>query len=160
MFQFRLSKYDPAARDAHGAYLREDWTSISDVGRRFDGQTLSLEAYLQVEDSYLDVLTLFLEEAGITSLTIEGLETPAVEDGATVPWCEGEAVSGAALRDLWRRVLRQEVWCKFRHPSGFFLHFGDDLYAYVGTPRPSPQALARATARGLFVEAMPSPYRD
>ena len=157
MFQFRLSKYDPSRRDAQGAYLPDDWTSIADVGRPFDGQVLTQATYRQVEDSYLDVLAAFMAEAGVPELTIEGLELP---EHADVPWQEGQTLDGDALHDVWRHVLRQQAWCRFRHASGFFIHFGYDLYAYVGTPRPSPQALALATQRGLFLEAMPSPYRD
>ena len=39
-FQFRVTKYDPRFRDPSGAYMREEWTAVSDIGRTFGGVTL------------------------------------------------------------------------------------------------------------------------
>jgi hypothetical protein len=39
----RVTKYDPALRvGGRGAFTGDDWTSVSDVGRTFDGVVLTL----------------------------------------------------------------------------------------------------------------------
>ena len=31
MFEWRVTKDEQSLRDEHGAYLRDDWTSVSDI---------------------------------------------------------------------------------------------------------------------------------
>jgi hypothetical protein len=33
MIEYRVTKYDPAHRDSTGVYFRDEWTSVSDIGR-------------------------------------------------------------------------------------------------------------------------------
>lgn len=65
MFEYRITKYDPALRSASGAYARKEWTSRSDIGCSFEGVVLTLAAYQRVEDAYVDVALAFLMESGI-----------------------------------------------------------------------------------------------
>src|SRR5262249_56008880 len=44
-FQFRVTKYDPRFRDSRGAYMREDWIAMSDIGKSFEGVTLTASEY-------------------------------------------------------------------------------------------------------------------
>jgi hypothetical protein len=47
----RITKYDPQNRDANGHYtLVDEWTSISDVGKSFQGKILTMEQYLAIEE--------------------------------------------------------------------------------------------------------------
>jgi len=39
--KYRITKYNPMNRDANGAYLLNEWTSFSDIGKTFDGKTLT-----------------------------------------------------------------------------------------------------------------------
>jgi hypothetical protein len=50
MFEYRVTKYDPAHRAASGAY-RDEWTSFSDIGRSFGGVILTVEQYQRIEDA-------------------------------------------------------------------------------------------------------------
>ena len=51
VFEFRVTMYDPAHRDASGAYTRDDWTAVSDVGSAFAGVVLTEVEYQRVEDA-------------------------------------------------------------------------------------------------------------
>lgn len=37
MVSWRITKYDPKDRDQNGVFLKESWTSFSDVGKVVDG---------------------------------------------------------------------------------------------------------------------------
>lgn len=151
MPQYRVTKYDPALRDETGAYTAEDdWTEFGDVGKK-----VSREEYERVEGSYLRTAVAFLEEAGLTHLQVRGLE----ERGGSSTIAEGQILHPDQWRAAFRAVLRNEVWCRFETESAF-VHFGWDLYMYIGTPRPSPAASALASDLGLFVEAFESPYLE
>jgi hypothetical protein len=48
-YQFRVTKYDPGLRDRTGAFTGHDWTSITEVGKAFNGRFLTQQHYEQVE---------------------------------------------------------------------------------------------------------------
>ncbi|MFH7041748.1 hypothetical protein ABT392_05450 [Paucibacter sp. JuS9] len=156
-YQFRLTKYNPELREPNGAYMLDEWTSYSDVGRSFAGVTLCEEEYLRVESAYLTSLASFLAESGIASLRIAGLEDYGT--GALPPFVEagrdlnlGECVAFSKL------ALRERVWAKLVRPGVAYIHFGYDFYVYLGLPRLCPAALQHAHDAGLFAEAIRSPY--
>ena len=153
--QYRVTKYDPLLRDATDAYTACDWTSRSDIGEVFDGGILSEAEYLKVESSYLTVMKSFLDEAGIESFELKGLEryyTP--EDGLS----RERKLSIPQSLDFARLVLREEVWGKLVVPSKAYVHFGYDYYMYIGVPSKCEQSIAIARDLGLFVERFRSPY--
>jgi hypothetical protein len=169
MQAWRISKYDPAHRDAKGAYTRDDWTSVSDLGGTFEGEDLTPEAYQAVEDAYVAAVEAFLEAASVDSLRVNDLAeidlegenvqglglTPARPPTSLVEggWLDREAVSIAV-----RLALREAIWCKLEAQGRFFIHFGYDYYLYIGSERPCAEAVAQVRELGLFAEPMPSPY--
>ena len=42
MNHYRISKYSPEYRQ-NGVYLKDEWTSIADVGKTFDGVMMSID---------------------------------------------------------------------------------------------------------------------
>lgn len=155
--QYRLTKYNPASRGADGAYLLDEWTSFSDIGRSFAGVALTETEYLRVEADYLISLEEFLTEAGITSLRITGLETQRSGDIPTfiVP---GRELNLAECIQFSQLALREQIWGKLVRPGLGYVHFGYDHYVYLGLPRACHAALKNARANGLFAEPMRSPY--
>ena len=151
MLDHRITKYDPALRDPHGAYTRDEWTAFSDIGRAFGGVVLTPDAYRRVEDAYVTVALAFLREAGVASLAVAGIED---RGAGPLPFGEGSVLGLEALDDAIRRVLREEVWCQFEGADAF-VHLGYDYYMYVGVPGPCPASRALAGRLGLFVEELP-----
>ena len=156
MFEYRVTKFDPALRDVEGRDLGEDWTSYSDIGRAFRGERLTRPVYLAVEDAYVSAAVAFLREAEVTSVIVRGLEAHV---GRRCEIAEGQTIELRRLRTAIRRVLREDCWCRFER-TGCYLHFGYDYYMYVGVPRPCSNAHAVARDLGLFVEPFSSPYRQ
>jgi len=152
--QYRVTKYNPSLRDATGAYADCDWTSRSDIGRVFDGAMLSEAAYLKVENSYLSTMESFLDEAGIESLELKGLER---RDAPANGFSHGGNLSIAQSVDFARLVLREEAWGKLVVPGKAYVHFGYDYYMYIGVPAKCERSIAIARDLGLFVERIRSP---
>ena len=156
MFEFRVTKYDPAHRDAGGPYTRDEWTSVSDIGRAFGGVVLTEPEYQRVEDAYAATAVAFLREAGVSSLAVAGLENHAA---VPLPFAEGSALGPAEVGGVVRRLLREEFWCRLEG-AGAFVHVGYDYYMYVGVPVACPDAVALARQLGLFSESFRSPYSE
>lgn len=154
-FAARVSKFDPALRDANGVFFGDDWTSFADIGKPFDGVLLTLAAYERVESAYVDTLVAMLAETGIRMLRVEGLEQARANGRDRVR--AGEQLSLRELPGVLRRVLRDELWCRFENDRAH-VHVGWDFLTYVGLPREPRDALRLAADRGLFVERMASPH--
>ena len=168
MFGWRITKYDPVYRNAAGAYLRDEWTSVSDIGKYFDGKALTVEEYRAVEDAYVSTALRFLSEVNLNCLKVTSLETHNVakadaslnHDALLNPALvtEGMIVCDETLDDVCRLVLREVIWCRLESPSGFHIHFGWDYYMYIGSPSASEESLGYGKEQGLFIEPMASPY--
>lgn len=170
MYGWRITKYNPAFRDERGAYLKDEWTSVSDVGKSFAGVALTFEGYREIEDAYVSTALSFVSEAGLEALTVAHLETHRVseaqaQDSRDVAFDprsarKGMALPRGAIADVCRLALREILWCKLESGGGFYIHFGYDYYMYIGSPVPSEEAIAYGRRQGLFVEEMGSPYLD
>lgn len=166
MTEFRITKYAPDMRLPDGSFGIETWTSVSDIGRTFQGRVFTSTEYIAIESAYVAAVQLFMDACGVDSLTCNDLELHDNSEGSsrlppelrlTSEWfpTEGTCVSGRGLDNLVRLALREYLWCRLDGPSGFFVHFGYDFYMYIGTgtveysPHISPP---------LFVEECRSPY--
>jgi hypothetical protein len=167
-YVWRITKYDPTLRNMHGNYLGNDWTSFSDIGKFYAGKQVTYEDYLSWESAYAYSVLYFLSEAGLSSLCvvelenrfINRIETDRLRDVAFEPTkLKLDTVVGShELEDVTRLNLREVLWCKLERASHFYLHFGWDYYMYIGSTSPSCTAINQAQQKGLFVEAMASPY--
>jgi hypothetical protein len=156
-YQYRVTKYDPALRDFSGAYVADDWTSHSDVGREFNSVTLSESEYLRVEEAYVQAIEALLSDAKIKTLELRGLEgctSIALPDFAK----PGAVLSVAQCSEFARLALREVVWGKLVVPGRAYVHFGYDFYMYIGLPVRCQSAITAVQNLGLFVEAFRSPY--
>lgn len=159
----RVTKYDPADRDAQGSYIgREE--AVSDHG--------------PVEAAYLHAVAAFAEDAGVDRLAIrEPQIAPGFVDFGAEPASEGHGLAGlfpddlagyhdgaevplALGLELLRAMLRDNgLWCSLEVEGRFAVHVGWDQYVYVSSSEPCDRAVARTRALGLFPEDIDaSPY--
>lgn len=154
MIEYRVTKYDPANRNERGCYLADEWTCVHNIGSTFAGVVLTEDEYRRVQQAYIDSALAFLNEGGLTSLTVEGLENHkeiALEFG------EGSVLSADQMPNLIRQILSEEFWCRLEGKDGF-VHFGWDHYMYIGVPHHCPKSERLAKELGLFPEEFASPY--
>jgi len=136
--------------------MRSDWTSVSDVGSAFSGVVLTQEEYDSAENAYISAAKAFLEETGVNSVRIAGLEDP---DARHPQFCESAVIPVADVGLVLAMLLREDLWCRLEADEAF-IHVGYDFYMYVGTSKPCPFSQRRAISSGLFVEPFRSPYHD
>ena len=156
MFEYRVTKYDPAFRDAGGAHTRDEWIAVRDIGRSFNGTPLTNSEYQRVESAYTASALGFLLESGVSSLTVRGLEN---HRGAHLAFLDGDVISLEQVEAILSRVLREEFWCKLEGHNSF-IHVGWDYYMFLGVPLACPKSEQLAASLGLFVEPFQSPYGD
>jgi hypothetical protein len=159
MHQYRVTKYDPKYRNSSGAFTRDDWIAVSDIGRTFSGGVLTASAYLAVENAYVESALAFLTEVRVESLAIRSLENHGGYANSDLPLADGRNCTLLEIADIVRLNLRSSIWCRLAAADAF-LHFGHDYYMYVGVPAPCPASIDVAECSGLFVEPFKSPYLE
>lgn len=156
---YRITQYDPADRDESGCYTG-DVEAKSDEG--------------PLEAAYLDAVEAFARELGVTHLEVRdpngwNPESPAGDREAIDPavagafgeglagYFDGAVVDITTSRVLVRGMLREGElpgWCRLEAPD-MTVHVGWDVYMYITTSRPCPEAGSRTAAAGLFPERWP-----
>lgn len=74
IYSWRVSKYNPKHRNEFGHYLKNDWTSFSDIGKVFNGEKLTYYDYFRVESNYVKVVASFMEFLKLKKLKVLNLE--------------------------------------------------------------------------------------
>lgn len=156
MYSFRITKYNPCFRNEKGIYTQtEEWTSISDIGKIIFGKEFTMEAYLDIEQKYIQSVQLFIDEMKINDLKVSGLEIYEEND---VFISEGMKVNRHQALLIIQKMLREELWCKLKQ-IGFEIHVGYDYYMYIVTKvKPQKTTIEKINQFGLFVEEVESPY--
>lgn len=169
--RYRITKYDPALRDTQGAYLPDEWTSCSDIGKAIAGKKLTVQEYLATENTYLDAIRVIAQHNGCTAFRARQLERlfsiwevsrkmkrfglslakeetelyRSVETGCT--YTMEETLS------LARMILRELLWatlCDVQSRLSFT--FGYDYYLYADCPPLADDVIEQIESNGLFVE--------
>jgi hypothetical protein len=156
----RITKYDPRYRNEHGHYLREEWTSVSEIGRVFEGQLFTHEEYRRVERRYVQAAHALL--ASCEQIVLLGVEkhgqAPNRHAAPTLfqAWQtlqEGAVIRSADLGSLIELLLQEYAWCYLvDYTKRLKLEFGYDYYMYVRYDYLAPETLAYIEQLGLFVE--------
>lgn len=169
MISWRITKYNPKNRDHNGFYLlKDEWTSYSEIGNIIDGTTFTYKEYLEVENSYIASIILFMKCNNLDSLKITNIEKyheflnndqylsenmkndfDFIKNGLDIDRDKIDSIS--------RLVLREKLWCKFESKD-MFVHFGWDYYMYIGSSKTCEKYIEKIRELGLFVEEYVSPY--
>ena len=167
MYFWRITKYNPKNRDQNGFYQKNEWTSVSDIGKTFDDGVLTFDDYLLCENAYIDAIVMFMHGNNVEFINIEGLE-----EGNYIEFTDFSEpyvrefyrslrndmlISKNNVAQLSKFILRELVWCKLTSDR-MFVHFGYDYYVYVGSEQPLENVINIITNSGLFVEPFISPY--
>lgn len=162
-----MTKYDPRFRNSSGQFEKDDWTAISDVGKSFGNQILTLETYLQVEAQYVMAARLFLAHHGCREFVVGDLEQGIELQGLSRDDCRfvGLELPSPYEREIWgvdridvliRACLRELLWCNLLgNDKPCSVHFGRDYYMYFCPGAMSADLKAQIEAIGLFVWQKP-----
>ncbi|MGX7775705.1 hypothetical protein ACVV62_00775 [Streptococcus pluranimalium] len=158
MSTLRFSKYDIKYRNELGHYLRDDWTSIGDIGKVREGVLVTLEEYERIENAYINVLREVALTLSITTFEISYLDSLDFDTSTYDFKIEvGASLTLDQALILSRHTLRDEMWCKLVNPRLQF-HFGYDDYAYLYFDGDKERVKAIIKKHRLFWEDRESPY--
>jgi len=154
-FVHRITKYDPADRDTHGHYVGVEDTE-SDHGPVEAAYLAAIAAFAEA----CDVDRMQIREPGVAWAVPFGREPRVAGHGLRglfppdlTGFHDGAQVSLAVALELVRIMLRGEgAWCRLEAGTTFAVDVGWDLYVYVESDRPCPDAVIRTRELGLFPE--------
>lgn len=159
---YRITKYNPKFRDEKGRYERDEWTSVTDIGKVISGRVLTEKEYLSTENCYIDALRFLIKENNITSLKISELEIYQGEETIPLKLEEREFISRITdnmtvnITDaeiVAKSVLRELMWCKLcAEKADFEIEFGYDYYMYVRCNSITPAMKDAIIESGLYIE--------
>lgn len=156
----RITKYDPKLRNADDSFSEDEWTSVHDVGKIFEGKIFTLEEYLRVESYYIKAVEMIISDIQGEFLQIENLEkayyTGEIPSELTDLYeglRSGMTIHASAIGSLLKLILREFVWCELVCMN-CIIHFGYDYYMYVnGVPTLENGSLKQKIEQlGLFVD--------
>ena len=165
MFWWQVTKYDPLNRNEKGHYLKDEWTSSSDIGTIYEGKKFDSIEYKRVEDSYAYAVNNFLESTNTKYLTVTELQINTFRRKKTEYTKEmlnlyknvkkGDLIAQKDIEIMVRLSLRENIWCMLESEK-IRIHFGYDYYMFIGTNDfPPLELLEKIEEKKLFVERIP-----
>ena len=171
MSNYRITKYNPQFRDIDGSFTKNEWTSISDIGKNFDNKKLTVNEYFKVENSYIQAIIFIMKTLKQSSLYVTNLEKYELSIDQNIEYppymietyhaiYEGKQANIDEIITIARLILRETLWCKLSNKN-VFIHFGFDYYMYLGSiSKISDKIIKDIEKLGLFVENFESPYNE
>lgn len=163
---YSISKYRPQFYNSQSVYTRNEWTSISDIGKSFDDGVLTTNEYLETEQHYIDTAMELALQSGCTYLTVDYLEGKTKD---IVQWAEkhspdfnllrpankirqGLKISVSDCADYLRLCLRECCYAEFsNYTHNFHIQFGYEYYMCIHTELLKSQVEAVTAANHLYL---------
>ena len=162
MKKFRITKYNPSFRNERGDYILDEWTSISDIGKKFHNGVLGEKEYYETEDKYIQAINYILDEKNVIQMRVVHLEKydnnlsvelssheRTVKDGLN----NDSIVGRDEIEILSKMILRELLWASIQSIDALtIIEFGYDYYMYVISEGISENTKKRIRDSGLFIE--------
>ena len=147
-----IVKYSPQNYDSNGIYTTDEWTSMWDVDKKFDGKLFTLEEYLRVEQRYVSVILSIMKAMNCKYMTIQYLEadkeyiTSSIKSSKfynidsellkSLPLLEeNRRIHISKITDIIRLSLREYIYVVLRNKEHkLHIKFGYDYYLNVSCP--------------------------
>lgn len=171
LFTYNITKYDPCLRDERRRYMKEDWIAISDIGKVFEGEKLTIENYKKVEDAYVSAIESILNLMKIPKLHADNLYrsysleklreyseqykelyTPEIIEYFTNV-NRKKVIKRQEVDTLVRLLLREDlgVW-SLLYKNNLEISIGYDYLMTVKTSVPLDSIISKIEENGMFVE--------
>lgn len=173
MPEYRITKYNPKLRNEKGYYMKEEWTSCSDIGRMYNDGEFTAKEYLSTEKKYLQTIAYILKKENVQSMTITGYERGLAvrktqrnfeKCGLHLQESEkrflrraqnGMEIPVGKLPWVLRLLLRECFWCVLKDPvTGCKIEVDFDYYVYVRCHSLNQKEIERFAQDGIYIENM------
>ena len=130
--KYLITKYDPCFRNEFRAYTKNEWTSIYDIGKVYDGIVFTPAMYVETENRYADVLRFLMSAKRVSRFIVMGLEKrnsnnsnlvfyTALQSELKKNICEGMSLSKDMAIEVLRLCLRGDIFCHVYSPDNHFV---------------------------------------
>jgi len=167
MHNYRVTKYNPCYRDEKGSFLKDEWISVGDIGRLYNGEIFKFSEYLQYENAYISAVRLAMKANNVGSFQIvkvgknDPIGFPDISILTVAEYIDlikdKHIINYSNVDFCIRLILREMLWGILESPD-MFVHFGYDYYMYIGSRVDLTFESTLLSELGLFVEEMPSSY--
>ncbi|MGC6585244.1 hypothetical protein ACPV3A_09795 [Paenibacillus sp. Dod16] len=171
MNKYRISKYNPIFRGSTGRYSKEDWTAISDIGKTFDGQLLTVELYKSVEDNYVNTVRTIMNYLNVSHLTVSNIRKGSNEEefekvvtkyqplynnneirDAYYNLVDNTKLSAQEIGPVVRLLLREDIGADVYCENVMRVFIGYDYLMGIHTAQPIESIVLDIERMGVFVE--------
>ena len=164
MKKFRITKYNPSFRNERGEYILDEWTSFSDIGKKFHNGVLGEKEYYETEDKYIQAINYILDEKNVFQMRVVQLEKydnelsiplssydRIVKDGLNT----NSIVGRAEIEILSKMILRELLWASIQSIDALtIIEFGYDYYMYIRCNEISSSIKQMIFDLGLYIELL------
>ncbi|RYY86874.1 MAG: hypothetical protein EOO15_13335 [Chitinophagaceae bacterium] len=143
--------------------MKQDWCGFGDVGKDFEGRTLSLSEYYLIEERYIKAALIFARFHDIDAFILRNVEKlpsasynlpdkkqlvelqQSIHEGISLPIELAPSVIKLILRELlWANIFAKQV-------NNFSIRFGYDFYMYFNSDKSLETIIPKIQNIGLFV---------
>lgn len=160
---YSISKYRPQFYDSQSCYTRNEWTSISDIGKSFDDGVLTTNEYLETERHYINTAIELARISGCSYLTVDYLEGKHIVQNVkgyqlnynlletARKMRQGLKIRLSDCVDYLRLCLRECCYaCFSNHSHNFYIDFGYEYYMHIHTALPKSQVENVVSTHSLY----------
>lgn len=163
-------KYRPEFYNEQGHYTKDEWTSICDVDKEYDGHKFTLKEYIEVESNYVNFITDLMESSEMEFVAVrrfnlyENISNQIAKDKR---FCEineplkdldkilkkGLRIHRSKIGNYIRACLRDLAGISFENRGkGFEFDFGYDYYMHIRSSLPVERLNQIARQNDLFLD--------
>jgi hypothetical protein len=158
-----ITKYNPIYYDENGVYTKDEWTSISDVGKTYDGHIFTIREYLETEKKYIEAVKIIMQLNKCEYMNIRYLHKNDYKKGIVVEEDEEldkeyikivdkQKINYNDIAVVIKLILREAIWCDLINLSKrLYIRFGYDYYMYFNTKIKKELYQDKIEELGLFV---------
>lgn len=169
MYSYKITKYCFKNKDKAEKEVFNEWTSISDIGKIYNGKKFLYEEYIKTENNYIETILMFIKLNNVKYMMVDDLEK---HTNRTIVYDKYDfqieklikkvqnkmKINIRDINLLSRAILRERIWAKLYFNDELYIHFGYDYYMYIGSKLEPKKEIEQIKKFGLDIEPMISPY--
>ncbi len=168
MYSWQITKFDP---ESPVMFVKDEWSAAKQFEHFYDEDDKD-NSFFEAEDDYVDVISLFMDELDITTLTVcelekyneyYGIDELAKQYENAYPkemldlfevLEENDVLAMDKIDMLCKLIMRSHLWCVLRG-KGFEVRFGNDSNMFITSEKPCTKALGQAEEIDITIAEIP-----
>ncbi len=168
MYSWQVSKFDS---DEATMFVKDEWSASKQLEAFYD-EEIGENPFFEAEEDFIDVISLFMDELDITTLTVCELEKyneyygirelskkyetyyPKEMMALFDTLQENDVLTMDKIDMAVKLIMRSHIWCVFRG-VGFEVRFGNDSNMFITSEKPCKKAIADIEEVDINISEIP-----